>query len=152
MLKVHNPRSIGAPIGTYSHGIEVPPGARWLYVAGQIGVRPDGSVPATIEEQTEVVWQNILAVLADAGMGIGDVVKITSFLTRHENFPRFAEVRAKFLGSHRPASTLLVISSLARPEFLVEVEAIAAKAPAPKNPARRSSALRTGKAERRARR
>ena len=76
MLKVHNPRSIAAPIGTYSHGIEVPPAARWLYVAGQIGVRPDGSVPSTIEEQTEVVWQNILAVLADAGMGIGDVVKI----------------------------------------------------------------------------
>jgi len=152
MLKVHNPRSIGAPIGTYSHGIEVPPGARWLYVAGQIGVRPDGSVPATIEEQTETVWQNILAVLADAGMGIGDVVKITSFLTRHENFPRFAQVRAKFLGSHRPASTLLVISSLARPEFLVEVEAIAAKAPAPKNPARPPSARRTGKAKRRARR
>src|SRR5216110_101647 len=126
MLKVHNPRSI-----------EAPPAARWLYVAGQIGVRPDGSVPASIEEQTEVVWQNILAVLADAGMGIGDVVKITSFLTRHENFPRFAQVRAKFLGSHRPASTLLVISSLARPEFLVEVEAIAAKAPAPKNPAKR---------------
>src|SRR4030081_3782009 len=148
MLKIHNPRSVAAPIGTYSHGVEVPPGARWLHVAGQIGVRPDGSVPATIEEQTEVVWQNILAVLADAGMGIGDVVKITSFLTRHENFPSFAQVRAKFLGSHRPASTLLVISSLARPEFLVEVEAIAAKAPAPKNP----SARRTGKAKRRAKR
>ena len=106
MLNVHNPRSIAAPIGTYSHGIEVPPGARWLYVAGQIGVRPDGSVPATIEEQTELVWQNILAVLADAGMGIGDVVKITSFLTRHENFPRFAQVRAKFLGSHRLAEIM----------------------------------------------
>ena len=88
----------------------------------------------------------------DAGMGIGDVVKITSFLTRHENFPKFAQVRAKFLGSHRPASTLLVISSLARPEFLVEVEAIAAKAPAPRNPARRPSARRTGKAKRRTRR
>src|SRR3989442_15078030 len=108
MLNVHTPRSIAAPIVTYSHGIEVPPGARWLYVAGQIGVRPDGSVPASIEEQTELVRQNILAVLADAGMGIGDVVKITSFLTRHENFTRFAQVRAKFLGSHRPASTLLV--------------------------------------------
>ena len=55
MLKMHNPRSVAAPIGTYSHGVEVPPGARWLHVAGQIGVRPDGSVPATIEEQTEVV-------------------------------------------------------------------------------------------------
>src|SRR2546430_2085210 len=145
MLKIHNPKSVAAPIGTYSHGIEVAPGARWLHVAGQTGVRPDGSVPATIEEQTEMVWQNILAVLADAGMGIGDVVKITSFLTRHENFARFAQVRAKFLGSHRPASTLLVISSLARPEFLVEVEAIAAKASAPNKPARRPSAHRKSK-------
>jgi len=151
MLKAHNPRSIAAPSGTYSLGIEVPPNARWLHVAGQIGVRPDGSVPATIEEQTELVWQNILAVLADAGMGIGDVVKITSFLTRHENFQRFAQVRAKFLGSHRPASTLLVISSLARPELLVEVEAIAAKASAPNKPARRPSARRTGKAKKRGR-
>src|SRR3989442_10068143 len=134
MLNVHNPRSIAAPIGTYSHGIEVPPGARWLHVAGQIGVRPDGSVPSTIEEQTEVVWQNILAVLSDAGMGIGDVVKITSFLTRHENFPSFAQVRAKFLGCHRPASTLLVISSLAKPELLVEDEAVAAQAPGAKKP------------------
>ncbi|HKB63238.1 MAG TPA: RidA family protein [Burkholderiales bacterium] len=152
MLKVHNPKSVAAPIGTYSHGIEAPPNARWLHVAGQIGVRPDGSVPATIEEQTEVVWQNILSVLADAGMGIGDVVKITSFLTRFENFPKFAQVRAQYLGSHRPASTLLVISSLARPEFLVEVEAIAAKASAPIRPARRPSARRTSKAKRRARR
>jgi len=152
MLKIHNPKSVAAPIGTYSHGIEAPPNARWLHVAGQIGVRPDGSVPATIEEQTEVVWQNILAVLADAGMGIGDVVKITSFLTRFENFPKFAQVRAKYLGSHRPASTLLVISSLARPEFLVEVEAIAAKASAPAGPARRPSARRTSKTKRRARR
>src|SRR3981189_187246 len=151
MLKIHNPKSVAAPIGTYSHGIEAPPNARWLHVAGQSGVPPDGSVPATVEEQTEVVWQNILAVLADAGMGIGDVVKITSFLTRHENFPSFAQVRAKFLGSHRPASTLLVISSLARPEFLVEVEAIAAKASAPARPARRPSA-RTAKTKRRAKR
>jgi 2-iminobutanoate/2-iminopropanoate deaminase len=152
MLKIHNPKSVAAPIGTYSHGIETPPNARWLHVAGQIGVRPDGSVPATIEEQTAVVWQNILAVLADAGMGIGDVVKITSFLTRFENFPKFAQVRAKYLGSHRPASTLLVISSLARPEFLVEVEAIAAKASAPARPARRPSALQASKTKRRARR
>ena len=152
MAKIHNPKSIAAPIGTYSHGMETPPNARWLHVAGQVGVRPDGSVPASIEEQTEVVWQNILAVLADAGMGIGDVVKITSFLTRFENFPKFAQVRAKYLGSHRPASTLLVISSLARPEFLVEVEAIAAKAPATSKPAPRPSARRTGKAKRRARR
>jgi enamine deaminase RidA (YjgF/YER057c/UK114 family) len=142
VLKVHNPKSTAAPVGTYSHGIEVPANARWLYVAGQVPVRPDGSIPATIEEQTEVVWRNILAVLADAGMKITDVVKINSYLTRHENFPRFAAVRAKYLGNHRPASTLAVITSLAKAEFLVEVEAVAAKAAAPKKPVARPAAGR----------
>lgn len=128
MLKFHNPKSTSAPNGAYSHGVEVPPNARWLFVSGQIPVRPDGSIPATIEEQTETVWRNIFAVLADAGMGITDVVKISSFLTRYENFARFAQVRAGFLGNHRPASTSVIISALAKPEFLVEVEAVAAKA------------------------
>lgn len=146
MLKFHVPETVAAPGGAYSHGVEVPPNARWLFVAGQIPVRPDGSIPATLEEQTEVVWQNILAVLADAGMEIGDVVKITSFLTKHENFAKFAQIRAGFLGSHRPASTSVIISALAKPEFLVEVEAIAAKALAPKKP------RRAGKAKKRARR
>jgi enamine deaminase RidA (YjgF/YER057c/UK114 family) len=147
MLKFHVPGSVAAPGGAYSHGVEVPPNARWLFVAGQIPVRPDGSTPATIEEQTEVVWQNILAVLADAGMAIGDVVKITSYLTRYENFSRFAQIRAKFLGSHRPASTSVIISSLAKPDFLVEVEAIAAKPPAGKPISRQPK-----KAKRRSRR
>lgn len=146
MLKFHVPETVAAPGGAYSHGVEVPPNARWLFVAGQIPVRPDGSIPATLEEQTEVVWQNILAVLADAGMEIGDVVKIMSFLTKHENFAKFAQIRAGFLGSHRPASTSVIISALAKPEFLVEVEAIAAKALAPKKP------RRAGKAKKRARR
>jgi 2-iminobutanoate/2-iminopropanoate deaminase len=128
MLKFFNPRASAAPNGVYSHGVIVPANARWLYVAGQTGVRPDRSVPSTVEEQTEVVWQNILAVLAEAGMGVTDIVKITSFLTRQEDYARFAPVRAKYLGAHRPASTLLVVSALARPEFLVEVEAVAARA------------------------
>jgi enamine deaminase RidA (YjgF/YER057c/UK114 family) len=147
MLKFHVPETVAAPGGSYSHGVEVPPNARWLFVAGQIPVRQDGSIPATLEEQTEVVWQNILAVLAGAGMSIGDVVKITSFLTKHENFARFAQIRAKFLGGHRPASTSVIISSLAKPEFLVEVEAIAARLPA-----KGAAARRPQKAKKRGRR
>ena len=151
MLKFHNPGSTAAPNGTYSHGAEVPPDARWLFVAGQIPVRPDGTIPAKIEEQTEVVWQNILAVLADAGMGVTDVVKITSFLTRYENFARFAQVRAKFLGNHRPASTSVIISALAKPEFLVEVEAVAAKAAGRNKTATRPAARRASKGKKRRR-
>ena len=128
MLKLFNPKATAAPNGVYSHGVVVPANARWLYVSGQTGTRPDRSVPAGVEEQTEVVWQNILAVLAEGGMAVTDIVKITSFLTRAEDYAKFAPVRAKYLGSHRPASTLLVVSALARPEFLVEVEVVAAKA------------------------
>jgi 2-iminobutanoate/2-iminopropanoate deaminase len=128
MLKIHNPETIAAPAGAYSHGIEVAPNARWLYVAGQIGVKPDGSVPSSVEEQTEIVWQNIQAVLSMSGMGIPDLIKITSFLTRSEDFPKFAPIRAKYLGGHRPTSTLLIVSALAKPEFLVEIDAVAAKA------------------------
>jgi 2-iminobutanoate/2-iminopropanoate deaminase len=128
MLKFFNPKTSAAPNGVYSHGVVVPANARWLYISGQTGTRPDRSIPASVEEQTEVVWQNLLAVLAEGGMGVGDIVKITSFLTRAEDYAKFAPVRAKYLGDHRPASTLLVVSALARPEFKVEVEAVAAKA------------------------
>jgi 2-iminobutanoate/2-iminopropanoate deaminase len=128
MLKLFNPKSSAAPNGVYSHGVIVPANARWLYISGQTGTRPDRSIPASVEEQTEVVWQNLLAVLAEGGMGVGDLVKVTSFLTRAEDYAKFAPVRAKYLGEHRPASTLLVVSALARPEFRVEVEAVAAKA------------------------
>jgi len=151
MPRFFNPESTAAPNGSYSHGVEIPPNARWLYVAGQIPVRPDGSIPSTIEEQTEVVWTNIKAVLAGARMGIRDIVKITSFLTRYENFPRFAQVRAGFLDGHRPASTSVIISALAKPEFLVEVEAVAAKAAGPAKAVRRTP-KRTSKAKKRARR
>jgi 2-iminobutanoate/2-iminopropanoate deaminase len=152
MPRFFNPESTAAPNGSYSHGVEIPPNARWLYVAGQIPVRPDGNIPSTIEEQTEVVWTNIKAVLAGAGMGIRDIVKITSFLTRYENFPRFAQVRAGFLDGHRPASTSVIISALAKPEFLVEVEAVAAKAARPAKTVSRRAPRRTGKAKKRARR
>ncbi|MGH8696131.1 MAG: RidA family protein [Burkholderiales bacterium] len=137
-MKIHNPPTIADPIGTYSHGVEMPPNARWLYIAGQVGIRKDGSVPPTVEAQTEVAWQNIVAILAAAGMKVTDLVKITQFLVNLEDFPKYAATRAKFLAGHRPASTGLVIRSLVRPEWLVEVEAVAAKAaPAPKAAAKR---------------
>jgi enamine deaminase RidA (YjgF/YER057c/UK114 family) len=140
-MKIHNPPTIADPIGTYSHGVEAPPNARWLHIAGQIGIRKDGSVPPTVEAQTEVAWQNIVAILAAAGMKVTDLVKITQFLVNLEDFPKYAATRAKFLAGHRPASTGLVIRSLVKPEYLVEVEAVAAKAAtAPKVAAKRPAA------------
>jgi len=149
-MKIHNPPTIADPIGTYSHGVEVPPNARWLYIAGQIGMRKDGSVPPTVEAQTELAWQNIVAILAAAGMRVTDIVKMTQFLVNLEDFPKYAATRAKFLAGHRPASTGLVIRSLVRPEYLVEVEAIAAKAaPAPKAAKRPAARKRAAKRKKR---
>ena len=127
MFRKFNPKTIAPPAATYVHGLEVPPNARLLFVAGQTGMRPDGSVPGSIEEQSDQVWRNISAILAEGGMGIGDLVKVTSFVTKAENLKQYGAVRDKYLGDHRPTTTLLVISGLARPEYLVEVEAIAAK-------------------------
>ncbi len=127
MIKGFNPGSIAPPAAKYIHGIEIPPNARLLVVSGQVGVRPDGVVPADIEAQSEAVWNNIKAVLAEVGMDLGDIVKMTSFLTQTENLPKFGAVRDRFLGEHRPTSTLLVIQALARSEMLVEVEVMAAK-------------------------
>jgi len=137
-MKIHNPRTIAAPIGAYSNGIEVPPNARWLHVAGQVAVRKDGTVPATIAEQTTVAWDNVAAILASAGMKITDIVKVTQYLTDPAHFAGYVSARARFLGDHRPASTVVMISALVKPELLVEVEAIAAKAVTARPPAKRS--------------
>jgi enamine deaminase RidA (YjgF/YER057c/UK114 family) len=127
-MKTYSPNTVAAPAGPYSHGVEIPANARILYLAGQIGNAPDGSLPADIEGQADQCWKNIKAVLAAAGMGVEHLVKCTHFLTRAEDVPVYGNVRSRHLGEARPASTLLVISALARPGMLVEVEAIAAKA------------------------
>ena len=124
-MKTFNPKSIAAPNGTYSHGALLPRGAQILYVAGQVAIKPEGSIPDTLEEQAEVVWKNLLAVLAEVGMSVSDLVKINSYITRAADFSKFAAIRARYLGSHRPASTLVVVSALANPKFLVEVEGVA---------------------------
>lgn len=127
-MKTHNPNTVAQPAGPYSHGVEVPPNARWLYISGQIGIAPDGTVPSDFEAQAEQCWRNIKAILAAAGMGVENLVKCTHFVTRAADVATYGKVRTRSLGEARPASTLLVISALARPDLLVEVEAVAAKA------------------------
>jgi 2-iminobutanoate/2-iminopropanoate deaminase len=125
-MKIHNPPTV-APGTGYSHGIELPPQARLLYLAGQLGIGADGKMAPDIKGQAEQAWRNLGHVLEAAGMGYQNLVKVTHFLTRREDIPVYREVRVKFLGAHAPASTLLVISALARADALIEVEAVAAK-------------------------
>ena len=125
---LHNPANILEPQGPYSHGLEVPPNSRLLFISGQTAGRPDGSIPDTIEEQSLGVWTRIMHVLTSARMGMADVVKISSYLRHREHAAAYAKVRAQFLGTHRPAALGLVVSEMFRKEYLVEVEVIAAQA------------------------
>jgi len=126
MNKIYNPATVAPPSG-YSHAIEVGPNSRILYLAGQLGVAPDGTLAKDIRGQTEIAWTNIRNVLAAAGMEITDIVKMNHYLLRKEDIAPYREVRGKFLGTHAPAGTLLVIGALGRDGALVEVEVVAAK-------------------------
>jgi enamine deaminase RidA (YjgF/YER057c/UK114 family) len=122
-----NPPTVPAPAGSYSQAVLVPAGARVLHISGQVGIRRDGLLAEGIEAQSEVAWSNVVALLREAGMDVGDLVSITSLVTRAEHFAAYAGVRSRFLGAARPASTAYVVAALVRPEWLVEVAAIAAK-------------------------
>src|SRR5438270_9992016 len=103
----HIPASVAAPFGPYSHAVEVPEGSRLLYISGEVGVLPDGTVPETIEAQAEACWQNIIAILADAEMGVQDLVKITTYLVNPE------DVAAA--GGARPGSATIIVTALVNP-------------------------------------
>ena len=125
---VRNPNTVAPPFGKYSHSIEVPAAARTLYVAGQVGVMPDGKMAEGVDAQCQWAWKNLIAILKDAGMGIEDVVKINIYLTNPDHVAAFRKARDLFIGDNRPAATLAVISRLAGPDWLVEIEAVAARA------------------------
>lgn len=122
----HNPASVPPPVGRYSQGLELPAGARILFISGQIPERPGQAIPADFRGQAEFVWQNISDVLAAAGMGISDLVKVTTFLTSREQVQANREVRNRFLGETNPAMTVIVAQTLDA-NWLLEIEAIAAK-------------------------
>ena len=128
MHQAYNPSTIAPPLGKYSHAIDVPPNARWLHVSGQVGVRSDGSIADSFEEQADCAWRNLMAILADANMRPEHIVKYTTFITSPDYISPFRAVRDRYINELRPASTLLVISGLAAPELLIEIELIAAKA------------------------
>lgn len=123
-----NPASVHAPLGLYSHTVTVPEGTELVFLSGQVGVRPDGSVPATIAEQADQVFANIIALLKAHGLEAASIVKLTTFMVAGHSGDAVRAARLKYLGSHRPASTAVFVSQLVDPAWLVEVDAVAAKA------------------------
>jgi enamine deaminase RidA (YjgF/YER057c/UK114 family) len=123
------PAAIRPPFAAYSHGVEVPSGCRWVLSSGQLGIGPDDTVPAEARDQADLCFANCAAILAEAGMGPEDVVRINAYVTDRAHMPAYMAARDAWLAglSRKPASTLVIVSGFTRPEFLVEVEVTAAK-------------------------
>jgi len=110
---------------TYSHVVKA---GNTIYIAGQVSRDPNGNIVGlgNFRVQAERVIENLQLALKAAGATLDDVVKTTIYLTNMAYRPILAEVTIKYFGSgEQPAATLLMVSSLAEPEFLLEIEAIA---------------------------
>ena len=127
MARPLNPPTIRPPFARYSHGVEISPAARLVYCSGQLGVGPDDNVPGDVEAQAELCFANIAAILGEAGMTLADIVRINAYVTGREHMKGYMAVRDRTVGTPPPASTLMIVSGFTRPEFLVEVEVVAAK-------------------------
>jgi 2-iminobutanoate/2-iminopropanoate deaminase len=121
------PATIRAPLARYSHAVLVPPGAQLLVTSGQLGVAANDTVPDDIEAQCALCFENIKAILTEAGMTFADVVRFNAFVTDRAYFPIYGAVRSRYVAGDAFASTLVIVSGFTRPEFKVEVEVTAAR-------------------------
>ena len=126
MLRPLKPTTIHPPFARYAHGVEVPAGARLVFCSGQLGIERDATVPSGVEAQAALCFEAIAAILGEARMTLKDLVRINAFVTGREHLPGYMAVRDRYMTEMLPASTLMIVSGFARPEFVVEIEAVAA--------------------------
>ena len=127
MNELVNPPSVGAPAAAYSLAVSSTAGSRMLHTSGIVATQADGSIASTVGEQATAVWQSIAGICGAAGFSLDDVVSYTTYVIVGQDLGAVMAARdAAFVG-HKPASTLIVVPQLARPEWLVEIAAIAAK-------------------------
>ena len=121
------PQGIRPPFARYSYGVEIPAGHRILVCSGQLGVAPDDTVPDDVEAQCVLCFENIKAILTEAGMTFADVIRFNGFVTERAFFPVYGAVRSRYVTGDAFASTLVIVTGFTRPEFKVEVEVTAAR-------------------------
>src|SRR5262245_39333948 len=125
-LVPHNPSEVFPPYRGYVHALEVTGGSRILFISGLNGFERDGTtMPESFEEQAELIWRHLRTILASAGMDIGNLVSLRTYLADPKFDEPNARMRATQLGSHRVASTV-VCCQLLEPKWKLEIEAVAA--------------------------
>jgi 2-iminobutanoate/2-iminopropanoate deaminase len=127
VLRTLNPTLIHPPFADYSHGVEVAAGTRLIFCSGQLGIDREGRVPDSAEAQADLCFLAIGAILAEAGMSFVDLIRLNAYVTASQYLAAYMKTRDKYVKSPLPASTLMVVSGFARPDFKVEIEAIAGR-------------------------
>jgi enamine deaminase RidA (YjgF/YER057c/UK114 family) len=124
-MRFMNPEAIAKP-GGYSHVVEVTGPGRIVYIAGQLGLKPDGKIADDFRAQATQAFENLKSALAAVGATFDDVVKLNNYLVDiPANLPIYREVRDRYVNTKAPpASTTIGVPALARPDALYEVEAI----------------------------
>ncbi|WP_108482961.1 RidA family protein [Oceaniglobus ichthyenteri] len=122
------PATIAPPFARYSHGVIAPKGAQLIASSGQLGLAQDGTVPEGAEAQADICFANIDAILAEAGAGRGAVLRLNAYVTDRAHMAGYMAARDRWLSDVAvlPASTLMIVSGFTRPEFVVEIEVLAA--------------------------
>jgi 2-iminobutanoate/2-iminopropanoate deaminase len=126
-LRAIRPKALAAPLARYSPAMEVPAGARLVFVSGQLGIDADGKTPESAEAQAELCFAAIRVLLTEARMELSDIVRLNAFVTDAAYLADYMRVRDRHIGEPPPASTLMVVTGFSRPQFKVEVECVAAK-------------------------
>ncbi len=127
-LTAITPEGIRQPFARYSHGVLTSAGARVLAISGQLGARPNDEVPAEVAAQASICFANIDAILAEAGLQRRHILRLNAYVTDRKHMPGYMHARDVWIEglTPPPASTLMIVSGFTRPEFKVEIEALAA--------------------------
>ncbi|MFM9083107.1 MAG: RidA family protein [Actinomycetota bacterium] len=125
------PEHLAPPAAKYAHAVRIDGPATMVFTSGVVPTMPDGTVPSSLEGQARCVWANLIEILRSAGMGIADVVSITTYVVAREtlsaDLASVMAVRDEVMGDHRAASTLVTVPALARPEWSMEIALDAAR-------------------------
>jgi 2-iminobutanoate/2-iminopropanoate deaminase len=125
VIRPINPAVLPAPSGNYTHGTVASGFDRVVFVSGQVPWADSaGKVPSAFADQCRLTWRNVLAVLADAGMGVANLAKVTIYLSDRRYREANSRIRHEILGDHTPALTV-VITGIYAEEWLLEIEATA---------------------------
>ena len=122
-----DPASIAPPAANYAHAVHTSGATQWLHTSGVVPTAPDGSTPDDVGAQAELVWSNIAAMLAAAGMEPHHVVSVTTYVVVGEPLGPVMAARDAFLGGHRAASTLVTVPALAQAQWRMEIAVVAAR-------------------------